>query len=168
MLLLPQDRSCFQRDQRRHHGDPNTWQVRKVCQTAQILWMPNKPSCKVRFFVFWGHKEKRFYGWRSCNRCLLTAVRYKLLHVLEFDANRRRMSVILQTPSGKLHYPFKTFQNCPFMGILTCFLRLYFILLQIQKEIKCFSPRAPSQRSYLSPPVGRSRKPDCTWTSLPW
>lgn len=28
-------------------------------------------------------------------------VRYKLLHVLEFDANRRRMSVILQTPSGK-------------------------------------------------------------------
>ncbi|XP_073332260.1 phospholipid-transporting ATPase IF [Pagrus major] len=26
--------------------------------------------------------------------------RYKLLHVLEFDANRRRMSVILQTPSG--------------------------------------------------------------------
>lgn len=27
--------------------------------------------------------------------------RYKLLHVLEFDANRRRMSVILQTPSGK-------------------------------------------------------------------
>uniref|UniRef100_A0A8B9KMR2 Phospholipid-transporting ATPase n=1 Tax=Astyanax mexicanus TaxID=7994 RepID=A0A8B9KMR2_ASTMX len=27
--------------------------------------------------------------------------RYKLLHVLEFDPNRRRMSVILQTPSGK-------------------------------------------------------------------
>ncbi|XP_031430925.1 phospholipid-transporting ATPase IF isoform X4 [Clupea harengus] len=27
--------------------------------------------------------------------------RYKLLHVLEFDANRRRMSVILQTPSGE-------------------------------------------------------------------
>ncbi|XP_027145759.1 probable phospholipid-transporting ATPase IF isoform X1 [Larimichthys crocea] len=26
--------------------------------------------------------------------------RYKLLHVLEFDADRRRMSVILQTPSG--------------------------------------------------------------------
>ncbi|XP_068599982.1 phospholipid-transporting ATPase IF [Brachionichthys hirsutus] len=25
---------------------------------------------------------------------------YKLLHVLEFDANRRRMSVVLQTPSG--------------------------------------------------------------------
>ncbi|XP_048107784.1 phospholipid-transporting ATPase IF isoform X3 [Alosa alosa] len=29
------------------------------------------------------------------------AERYKLLHVLEFDANRRRMSVILQTPSGE-------------------------------------------------------------------
>uniref|UniRef100_A0A672IM61 Phospholipid-transporting ATPase n=1 Tax=Salarias fasciatus TaxID=181472 RepID=A0A672IM61_SALFA len=28
--------------------------------------------------------------------------RYKLLHVLEFDADRRRMSVILQTPSGRL------------------------------------------------------------------
>ncbi|XP_063057924.1 phospholipid-transporting ATPase IF isoform X2 [Engraulis encrasicolus] len=27
--------------------------------------------------------------------------RYKLLHVLEFDANRRRMSVILETPSGE-------------------------------------------------------------------
>ncbi|KAK6478588.1 putative phospholipid-transporting ATPase IF [Huso huso] len=27
--------------------------------------------------------------------------KYKLLHVLEFDANRRRMSVILQTPSGE-------------------------------------------------------------------
>ncbi|XP_023688666.1 phospholipid-transporting ATPase IF isoform X2 [Paramormyrops kingsleyae] len=27
--------------------------------------------------------------------------RYKLLHVLEFDANRRRMSVILQTPTGE-------------------------------------------------------------------
>ncbi|XP_039615219.1 probable phospholipid-transporting ATPase IF isoform X1 [Polypterus senegalus] len=26
---------------------------------------------------------------------------YKLLHILEFDANRRRMSVILQTPSGE-------------------------------------------------------------------
>uniref|UniRef100_A0A3Q1JPD2 Phospholipid-transporting ATPase n=1 Tax=Anabas testudineus TaxID=64144 RepID=A0A3Q1JPD2_ANATE len=30
----------------------------------------------------------------------LCALRYKLLHVLEFDADRRRMSVILQTPSG--------------------------------------------------------------------
>ncbi|XP_065115436.1 phospholipid-transporting ATPase IF isoform X3 [Paramisgurnus dabryanus] len=29
------------------------------------------------------------------------AEKYKLLHVLEFDANRRRMSVILQTPSGE-------------------------------------------------------------------
>uniref|UniRef100_A0AAX7UHS9 Phospholipid-transporting ATPase n=1 Tax=Astatotilapia calliptera TaxID=8154 RepID=A0AAX7UHS9_ASTCA len=28
--------------------------------------------------------------------------KYKLLHVLEFDPNRRRMSVILQTPSGKV------------------------------------------------------------------
>uniref|UniRef100_A0A665UU79 Phospholipid-transporting ATPase n=1 Tax=Echeneis naucrates TaxID=173247 RepID=A0A665UU79_ECHNA len=28
------------------------------------------------------------------------SLRYKLLHVLEFDADRRRMSVILQTPSG--------------------------------------------------------------------
>ncbi|KAJ8278807.1 hypothetical protein COCON_G00058730 [Conger conger] len=27
--------------------------------------------------------------------------KYKLLHVLEFDANRRRMSVILQTPAGE-------------------------------------------------------------------
>ncbi|XP_034149801.1 probable phospholipid-transporting ATPase IF isoform X5 [Esox lucius] len=27
--------------------------------------------------------------------------KYKLLHILEFDANRRRMSVILQTPSGE-------------------------------------------------------------------
>nr|XP_015216248.1 PREDICTED: probable phospholipid-transporting ATPase IF isoform X3 [Lepisosteus oculatus] len=27
--------------------------------------------------------------------------KYKLLHVLEFDANRRRMSVLLQTPSGE-------------------------------------------------------------------
>ncbi|XP_041119326.1 phospholipid-transporting ATPase IF-like isoform X2 [Polyodon spathula] len=27
--------------------------------------------------------------------------KYKLLHVLEFDANRRRMSVILQTPTGE-------------------------------------------------------------------
>lgn len=34
---------------------------------------------------------------------LFSLVRYKLLHVLEFDANRRRMSVILQTPSGKDH-----------------------------------------------------------------
>lgn len=31
---------------------------------------------------------------------LLPLLRYKLLHVLEFDANRRRMSVILQKPSG--------------------------------------------------------------------
>uniref|UniRef100_A0A6Q2XI84 Phospholipid-transporting ATPase n=1 Tax=Esox lucius TaxID=8010 RepID=A0A6Q2XI84_ESOLU len=31
--------------------------------------------------------------------------RYKLLHILEFDANRRRMSVILQTPSGSLLIP---------------------------------------------------------------
>uniref|UniRef100_A0A671SUN4 Phospholipid-transporting ATPase n=1 Tax=Sinocyclocheilus anshuiensis TaxID=1608454 RepID=A0A671SUN4_9TELE len=31
----------------------------------------------------------------------LSARRYKLLHVLEFDANRRRMSVILQKPSGE-------------------------------------------------------------------
>lgn len=32
----------------------------------------------------------------------LSFARYKLLHVLEFDANRRRMSVILQTPSGNI------------------------------------------------------------------
>ncbi|XP_045562375.1 phospholipid-transporting ATPase IF isoform X1 [Salmo salar] len=30
-----------------------------------------------------------------------TSEKYKLLHVLEFDATRRRMSVILQTPSGE-------------------------------------------------------------------
>uniref|UniRef100_A0A8C5EMW2 Phospholipid-transporting ATPase n=1 Tax=Gouania willdenowi TaxID=441366 RepID=A0A8C5EMW2_GOUWI len=29
-------------------------------------------------------------------------IMYKLLHVLEFDPNRRRMSVIVQTPSGKV------------------------------------------------------------------
>uniref|UniRef100_A0A4W5NMN1 ATPase phospholipid transporting 11B (putative) n=1 Tax=Hucho hucho TaxID=62062 RepID=A0A4W5NMN1_9TELE len=33
--------------------------------------------------------------------------RYKLLHVLEFDANRRRMSVILQTPSGTCLFDIK-------------------------------------------------------------
>uniref|UniRef100_A0A3Q2D0S6 Phospholipid-transporting ATPase n=1 Tax=Cyprinodon variegatus TaxID=28743 RepID=A0A3Q2D0S6_CYPVA len=33
---------------------------------------------------------------------LFTPSLYKLLHVLEFDPNRRRMSVILQTPSGNI------------------------------------------------------------------
>uniref|UniRef100_A0A7N9ALK6 Phospholipid-transporting ATPase n=1 Tax=Mastacembelus armatus TaxID=205130 RepID=A0A7N9ALK6_9TELE len=45
----------------------------------------------VSFFPIFSHSRL------VMNYCFL---RYKLLHVLEFDADRRRMSVILQTPSG--------------------------------------------------------------------
>uniref|UniRef100_A0A8C1WV10 Phospholipid-transporting ATPase n=1 Tax=Cyprinus carpio TaxID=7962 RepID=A0A8C1WV10_CYPCA len=41
-----------------------------------------------------------FIGSCLFNSCV-SARRYKLLHVLEFDADRRRMSVILQKPSGE-------------------------------------------------------------------
>uniref|UniRef100_A0A8C9VJP2 Phospholipid-transporting ATPase n=1 Tax=Scleropages formosus TaxID=113540 RepID=A0A8C9VJP2_SCLFO len=47
-------------------------------------------SCEVRLFIS-----------IECIQCSAFPCRYKLLHVLEFDANRRRMSVILQTPSGE-------------------------------------------------------------------
>uniref|UniRef100_A0A3P8RBV9 Phospholipid-transporting ATPase n=1 Tax=Astatotilapia calliptera TaxID=8154 RepID=A0A3P8RBV9_ASTCA len=42
-----------------------------------------------------------YYASSPDEKALVEATkRYKLLHVLEFDPNRRRMSVILQTPSG--------------------------------------------------------------------
>uniref|UniRef100_A0A672IK93 Phospholipid-transporting ATPase n=1 Tax=Salarias fasciatus TaxID=181472 RepID=A0A672IK93_SALFA len=44
---------------------------------------------------------KRYISYSEINKGVFKLFcRYKLLHVLEFDADRRRMSVILQTPSG--------------------------------------------------------------------
>lgn len=54
----------------------------------------------------------------TSNEPHFASVRYKLLHVLEFDANRRRMSVILQTPSGNYPTTQNKGQNCTFMCML--------------------------------------------------
>lgn len=80
LLLFPQDWSGIYWHQRRYHGDQNIWKVREVCEIP-----------------------KMYQSARTCDSevsVLLCLVRYKLLHVLEFDAIRRRMSVILQAPSG--------------------------------------------------------------------
>lgn len=62
-----------------------------------------KPHWLTKTFL----KSNIFFGqcWHEFNSRLFASVRYKLLHVLEFDANRRRMSVILQTPSGNYTTP---------------------------------------------------------------
>ncbi|KAG2462400.1 AT11B ATPase, partial [Polypterus senegalus] len=47
-------------------------------------------------------RQMEYYASSPDEKALVEATkRYKLLHILEFDANRRRMSVILQTPSGE-------------------------------------------------------------------
>uniref|UniRef100_A0A4W5NSK5 Phospholipid-transporting ATPase n=1 Tax=Hucho hucho TaxID=62062 RepID=A0A4W5NSK5_9TELE len=50
---------------------------------------------------------KRYPGGYDVKPIIPLSHRYKLLHVLEFDANRRRMSVILQTPSGECLFDIK-------------------------------------------------------------
>uniref|UniRef100_A0A7N8YAJ5 Phospholipid-transporting ATPase n=1 Tax=Mastacembelus armatus TaxID=205130 RepID=A0A7N8YAJ5_9TELE len=55
-----------------------------LCHTVQISY--DQPDCLVGGGDPFSHAN--------------VSSKYKLLHVLEFDADRRRMSVILQTPSG--------------------------------------------------------------------
>uniref|UniRef100_A0A3Q3E4Q7 Phospholipid-transporting ATPase n=1 Tax=Labrus bergylta TaxID=56723 RepID=A0A3Q3E4Q7_9LABR len=80
-----------------------------LCHTVQISY--DQPDCLVGggdpFSQVNGFSSSHMEYYASSPdekalvECLsLLCLRYKLLHVLEFDANRRRMSVILQTPSG--------------------------------------------------------------------
>uniref|UniRef100_A0A665UUC2 Phospholipid-transporting ATPase n=1 Tax=Echeneis naucrates TaxID=173247 RepID=A0A665UUC2_ECHNA len=73
--------------------------------------LPSQTSIAVFFFFFFFYlKTFKYSSVDNLNKTLVElriksevpfcSLRYKLLHVLEFDADRRRMSVILQTPSG--------------------------------------------------------------------
>uniref|UniRef100_A0A7N6AEF8 Phospholipid-transporting ATPase n=1 Tax=Anabas testudineus TaxID=64144 RepID=A0A7N6AEF8_ANATE len=82
-----------------------------LCHTVQISY--DQPDCLVAGGDPFSHangfssNNMEYYASSPDEKALvefkvnyLCALRYKLLHVLEFDADRRRMSVILQTPSG--------------------------------------------------------------------
>uniref|UniRef100_A0AAR2KTJ9 Phospholipid-transporting ATPase n=1 Tax=Pygocentrus nattereri TaxID=42514 RepID=A0AAR2KTJ9_PYGNA len=72
-----------------------------LCHTVQISYDqtdgPGEPFSHANGFT----TQMEYYASSPDEKALVEATkRYKLLHVLEFDPNRRRMSVILQTPSG--------------------------------------------------------------------
>uniref|UniRef100_A0A4W4FUV6 Phospholipid-transporting ATPase n=1 Tax=Electrophorus electricus TaxID=8005 RepID=A0A4W4FUV6_ELEEL len=72
-----------------------------LCHTVQISYdQPDglgDPFSHANGFT----SQMEYYASSPDEKALLEATkRYKLLHVLEFDPNRRRMSVILQNPSG--------------------------------------------------------------------
>uniref|UniRef100_A0A4W6C601 ATPase phospholipid transporting 11B (putative) n=1 Tax=Lates calcarifer TaxID=8187 RepID=A0A4W6C601_LATCA len=75
-----------------------------LCHTVQISY--DQPDCLVAAGDPFSHangfsNHMEYYASSPDEKALVEAAkRYKLLHVLEFDADRRRMSVILQTPSG--------------------------------------------------------------------
>uniref|UniRef100_A0A665UV91 Phospholipid-transporting ATPase n=1 Tax=Echeneis naucrates TaxID=173247 RepID=A0A665UV91_ECHNA len=84
-----------------------------LCHTVQISY--DQPDCLVGGGDPFSHvngfssNHMEYYASSPDEKALVEAaksevpfcsLRYKLLHVLEFDADRRRMSVILQTPSG--------------------------------------------------------------------
>uniref|UniRef100_A0A673LYD9 Phospholipid-transporting ATPase n=1 Tax=Sinocyclocheilus rhinocerous TaxID=307959 RepID=A0A673LYD9_9TELE len=79
-----------------------------LCHTVQISYDqtdgPGDPfshansfSPQMEYYASSPDEKALVEATKSC----LSARRYKLLHVLEFDANRRRMSVILQKPSDE-------------------------------------------------------------------
>uniref|UniRef100_A0A8C6TYP7 Phospholipid-transporting ATPase n=1 Tax=Neogobius melanostomus TaxID=47308 RepID=A0A8C6TYP7_9GOBI len=88
-----------------------------LCHTVQISY--DQPDCMVPGSDPFSHvngfsaNHMEYYASSPDEKALVEAFdtmtdhntvpyayRFKLLHVLEFDPNRRRMSVILQTPSG--------------------------------------------------------------------
>uniref|UniRef100_A0A3Q3LZX4 Phospholipid-transporting ATPase n=1 Tax=Mastacembelus armatus TaxID=205130 RepID=A0A3Q3LZX4_9TELE len=79
-----------------------------LCHTVQISY--DQPDCLVGGGDPFSHANgfssnyMEYYASSPDEKALVEhsvcCFRYKLLHVLEFDADRRRMSVILQTPSG--------------------------------------------------------------------
>uniref|UniRef100_A0A8C2ZWV8 Phospholipid-transporting ATPase n=1 Tax=Cyclopterus lumpus TaxID=8103 RepID=A0A8C2ZWV8_CYCLU len=96
-------------------------QAVSLCHTVQISY--DQPDCLVGGGDPFAHangfssSHMEYYASSPDEKALVEAVkrcgyvrskvsaslsfsRYKLLHLLEFDADRRRMSVILQTPSG--------------------------------------------------------------------
>uniref|UniRef100_A0A673CMA7 Phospholipid-transporting ATPase n=1 Tax=Sphaeramia orbicularis TaxID=375764 RepID=A0A673CMA7_9TELE len=85
-----------------------------LCHTVQISY--DQPDCLVGGGDPFSHvngfstSHMEYYASSPDEKALVEAnhLRYKLLHVLEFDANRRRMSVILQTPSGKTLFGLRT------------------------------------------------------------
>uniref|UniRef100_A0A8C4HLD6 Phospholipid-transporting ATPase n=1 Tax=Dicentrarchus labrax TaxID=13489 RepID=A0A8C4HLD6_DICLA len=70
-----------------------------LCHTVQISY--DQPDCLVGGGDPFSHANGH-------SRLLFCENQYKLLHVLEFDANRRRMSVILQTPSATNNESLRT------------------------------------------------------------
>uniref|UniRef100_A0A8C9YTG9 Phospholipid-transporting ATPase n=1 Tax=Sander lucioperca TaxID=283035 RepID=A0A8C9YTG9_SANLU len=92
-----------------------------LCHTVQISY--DQPDCPVGGGDPFSHangfssNHMEYYASSPDEKALveskvrstrvsLFALRYKLLHVLEFDSDRRRMSVILQTPSGNSTLPY--------------------------------------------------------------
>uniref|UniRef100_A0A3B5B8H8 Phospholipid-transporting ATPase n=1 Tax=Stegastes partitus TaxID=144197 RepID=A0A3B5B8H8_9TELE len=72
-----------------------------LCHTVQISY--DQPDCLVGGGDPFSHANGCIRASSKFNTTVFLchwSFRYKLLHVLEFDADRRRMSVILQTPSG--------------------------------------------------------------------
>uniref|UniRef100_A0AAY4EQR9 Phospholipid-transporting ATPase n=1 Tax=Denticeps clupeoides TaxID=299321 RepID=A0AAY4EQR9_9TELE len=74
-----------------------------LCHTVQISYDQTDGFGDMPFSHANGFSpQMEYYASSPDEKALVEATkRYKLLHVLEFDANRRRMSVILQTPSGE-------------------------------------------------------------------
>uniref|UniRef100_A0A8D0D3C1 ATPase phospholipid transporting 11B (putative) n=1 Tax=Sander lucioperca TaxID=283035 RepID=A0A8D0D3C1_SANLU len=92
-----------------------------LCHTVQISY--DQPDCPVgggdpfshangfssnhmEYYASSPDEKALVEATKRSTRVSLFALRYKLLHVLEFDSDRRRMSVILQTPSGNSTLPY--------------------------------------------------------------
>ncbi|KAG9351167.1 hypothetical protein JZ751_025057 [Albula glossodonta] len=73
-----------------------------LCHTVQISYDQTDSPPTTFPYANGVSAQMEYYASSPDEKALVEATkRYKLLHVLEFDANRRRMSVILQTPSGE-------------------------------------------------------------------
>uniref|UniRef100_A0A8C6NZE9 Phospholipid-transporting ATPase n=1 Tax=Nothobranchius furzeri TaxID=105023 RepID=A0A8C6NZE9_NOTFU len=87
-------------------------QAVSLCHTVQISY--DQADCLVGGDPFshangFSSSSMEYYASSPDEKALVEAAkRYKLLHVLEFDPNRRRMSVILQTPSGAVVFFYHT------------------------------------------------------------
>lgn len=89
-------------------------------------WLPLITNTYLQSNIFFCLGDTQQKCWHHFHQRLFASVRYKLLHVLEFDANRRRMSVILQTPSGNYSIAGK---NCGDRTFIHCTCHSFYKLL---------------------------------------
>lgn len=99
------------------------------------------------------------------NLLFLYLARYELLHVLNFDPVRRRMSVIVRSKSGELEITVCFVETFQLTLVLTLSTQQVCVFLCVQ-VIHCFSVKGQTLPSFLVSDKRKSKGYACTWSVM--